>query len=132
MATCDDALADVDVREPDEKSIMTYVAQFLRYSKDGPDSEEDAVQVSRRSAFTGRLNANARFDPETRNPTPAPSFGPQKMVARRLLTNRRAVPGPPCHFRRRERLCHELAASVALEALFPLSLRWISDLIHAR
>ncbi|XP_051942676.1 nesprin-2 [Hippocampus zosterae] len=35
---------DVDVREPDEKSIMTYVAQFLRYSKDGPVSEEDAVQ----------------------------------------------------------------------------------------
>ncbi|XP_049597294.1 plectin-like isoform X2 [Syngnathus scovelli] len=35
---------DVDVREPDEKSIMTYVTQFLRYSKDV--SEEDSLQVS--------------------------------------------------------------------------------------
>ncbi|XP_042565729.1 nesprin-2-like [Clupea harengus] len=37
--------ADVDVREPDEKSIMTYVAQFLQYSKDMPVSEED-MQVA--------------------------------------------------------------------------------------
>lgn len=32
---------DVDVRDPDEKSIMTYVAQFLQYSRDTPASEED-------------------------------------------------------------------------------------------
>lgn len=39
-------VADVDVRDPDEKSIMTYVAQFLQYSKDTPASEEDMqVQI---------------------------------------------------------------------------------------
>uniref|UniRef100_A0A3B3QZV9 Calponin-homology (CH) domain-containing protein n=1 Tax=Paramormyrops kingsleyae TaxID=1676925 RepID=A0A3B3QZV9_9TELE len=33
--------ADVDIRDPDEKSIMTYVAQFLQYSKEMPVSEEE-------------------------------------------------------------------------------------------
>uniref|UniRef100_A0A3Q2P3I8 Calponin-homology (CH) domain-containing protein n=1 Tax=Fundulus heteroclitus TaxID=8078 RepID=A0A3Q2P3I8_FUNHE len=32
---------DVDVRDPDEKSIMTYVAQFLQYSRDVPAQEEE-------------------------------------------------------------------------------------------
>ncbi|RVE56937.1 hypothetical protein OJAV_G00211230 [Oryzias javanicus] len=33
---------DVDVRDPDEKSIMTYVAQFLQYSRDFPAMEEES------------------------------------------------------------------------------------------
>uniref|UniRef100_W5MW17 Spectrin repeat containing, nuclear envelope 2a n=1 Tax=Lepisosteus oculatus TaxID=7918 RepID=W5MW17_LEPOC len=37
---------DVDVKDPDEKSIMTYVAQFLQYSKDLPMSEEDGQKIS--------------------------------------------------------------------------------------
>uniref|UniRef100_A0A8C7SMH6 Calponin-homology (CH) domain-containing protein n=1 Tax=Oncorhynchus mykiss TaxID=8022 RepID=A0A8C7SMH6_ONCMY len=32
---------DVDVRDPDEKSIMTYVSQFLQYSRDMPVTEDD-------------------------------------------------------------------------------------------
>lgn len=35
-------LADVDVVDPDEKSIMTYVAQFLQYSKDAPGTGDTA------------------------------------------------------------------------------------------
>ncbi|XP_029453986.1 nesprin-2 isoform X2 [Rhinatrema bivittatum] len=32
---------DIDIKEPDEKLIMTYVAQFLQYSKSLPMPEED-------------------------------------------------------------------------------------------
>uniref|UniRef100_A0A8C1UUA5 Calponin-homology (CH) domain-containing protein n=1 Tax=Cyprinus carpio TaxID=7962 RepID=A0A8C1UUA5_CYPCA len=37
--------ADVDVRDPDEKSIMTYVAQFLQYSKDTSVSDEEVQNL---------------------------------------------------------------------------------------
>uniref|UniRef100_A0A672UCE7 Spectrin repeat containing nuclear envelope protein 2 n=1 Tax=Strigops habroptila TaxID=2489341 RepID=A0A672UCE7_STRHB len=37
---------DVDIMNPDEKSIMTYVAQFLQYFRNLPESEED-MQVCR-------------------------------------------------------------------------------------
>ncbi|XP_072538856.1 nesprin-2a isoform X2 [Salminus brasiliensis] len=32
---------DIDITNPDEKSIMTYVAQFLQYSNDLPSAEDD-------------------------------------------------------------------------------------------
>ncbi len=36
-------LVDVDVMNPDEKSIMTYVAQFLQYSRNMPETEDMQV-----------------------------------------------------------------------------------------
>ena len=39
---CVVCLADVDVMNPDEKSIMTYVAQFLKYSRDAPGAGASA------------------------------------------------------------------------------------------
>ncbi len=44
-------ISDVDVRDPDEKSIMTYVAQFLQYSKDASVSDEE-MQVSHTHTHT--------------------------------------------------------------------------------
>ncbi|KAL7889257.1 hypothetical protein AOLI_G00015150 [Acnodon oligacanthus] len=41
--------ADVDVRDPDEKSIMTYVAQFLQYSKDAPADEEMQTSTNQKA-----------------------------------------------------------------------------------
>ncbi|NXX91379.1 SYNE2 protein, partial [Centropus bengalensis] len=38
---------DVDVMNPDEKSIMTYVAQFLQYSRNSCASEEDMQEKVR-------------------------------------------------------------------------------------
>uniref|UniRef100_A0A8U8BMT5 Uncharacterized protein n=1 Tax=Geospiza parvula TaxID=87175 RepID=A0A8U8BMT5_GEOPR len=38
---------DVDTVNPDERSIMTYVAQFLQYSKNLPESEEDMQEKVR-------------------------------------------------------------------------------------
>ncbi|KAL2098631.1 hypothetical protein ACEWY4_005111 [Coilia grayii] len=56
--------ADVDVREPDEKSIMTYVAQFLQYSKDMPVSEEDmAVTCETPPKCLSPINLPSNFTP---------------------------------------------------------------------
>lgn len=41
--------ADVDVQTPDEKSIITYVAQFLQYSNDMP-APDDHLQVGSQTA----------------------------------------------------------------------------------
>uniref|UniRef100_M3ZVD0 Calponin-homology (CH) domain-containing protein n=1 Tax=Xiphophorus maculatus TaxID=8083 RepID=M3ZVD0_XIPMA len=42
---------DVDVKDPDEKSIMTYVVQFLQYSNDLP-SPDDHLQVNIKTSFS--------------------------------------------------------------------------------
>lgn len=46
--------ADVDVRDPDEKSIMTYVAQFLQYSRDMPVAEEEMQVCISPKSFPAR------------------------------------------------------------------------------
>lgn len=49
--------ADVDVRDPDEKSIMTYVAQFLQYSRDLPVPEEE-MQVCIAVSYSTQTSSN--------------------------------------------------------------------------
>lgn len=60
------ALVDVDIVNPDEKSIMTYVAQFLQYSKNLPESEED-MQVCHviTEAFSNECAFFAQFTSES-------------------------------------------------------------------
>lgn len=48
------ASADVDVQTPDEKSIITYVAQFLQYSNDMP-APDDHLQVGSQTAWKKSL-----------------------------------------------------------------------------
>uniref|UniRef100_A0A3P9L6A3 Calponin-homology (CH) domain-containing protein n=1 Tax=Oryzias latipes TaxID=8090 RepID=A0A3P9L6A3_ORYLA len=47
---------DVDVKDPDEKSIMTYVAQFLQYSSDMP-GPDDHLQVRKSSRYLNSKNS---------------------------------------------------------------------------
>ncbi|XP_039597030.1 nesprin-2 isoform X4 [Polypterus senegalus] len=51
---------DVDINNPDEKSIMTYVAQFLQYSRDLPPSEEE-MQTYVTPSPSASLSASSRL-----------------------------------------------------------------------
>ncbi|XP_027896962.1 nesprin-2a isoform X6 [Xiphophorus couchianus] len=55
---------DVDVKDPDEKSIMTYVAQFLQYSNDlpSPDDHLQLFPLEQPSVFYPE-NLHAHFAP---------------------------------------------------------------------
>ncbi|XP_009068906.1 PREDICTED: nesprin-2-like, partial [Acanthisitta chloris] len=62
---------DVDIMNPDEKSIMTYVAQFLQYSKNLPESEEDMQEKVREamSWLTAQEKKLAKLLIDTENET---------------------------------------------------------------
>ncbi|XP_064180371.1 nesprin-2-like isoform X2 [Anguilla rostrata] len=77
---------DVDVRDPDEKSIMTYVAQFLQYSQDMPASEEE-MQVQ-------YMTSPQRFSPVNlpTHYTPAISASPLRQAHLLHPTPMRAAP----------------------------------------
>uniref|UniRef100_A0A8C3B076 Calponin-homology (CH) domain-containing protein n=1 Tax=Cyclopterus lumpus TaxID=8103 RepID=A0A8C3B076_CYCLU len=51
---------DVDVKDPDEKSIMTYVAQFLQYSNDMP-APDDHLQVGSVTLTSSLLSLSNRI-----------------------------------------------------------------------
>lgn len=59
------AVPDVDVDKPDEKSIMTYVAQFLKQYPDvhntGPDGQENDVSICFSSSIDSALNDSDQF-----------------------------------------------------------------------
>ncbi|XP_035534355.1 nesprin-2 isoform X4 [Morone saxatilis] len=66
---------DVDVKDPDEKSIMTYVAQFLQYSNDmpAPDDHLQLFPLVQPSSLSP-VNLPAHF-------TPAVSVSPLRQVS---------------------------------------------------
>ncbi|XP_034436669.1 nesprin-1-like [Hippoglossus hippoglossus] len=66
---------DVNVKDPDEKSIMTYVAQFLQYSNDMParDDHLELFPLDQPSCFSP-LNFPAHF-------TPAAAVSPLRQVS---------------------------------------------------
>ncbi|XP_043997936.1 nesprin-2-like isoform X3 [Gambusia affinis] len=53
---------DVDVRDPDEKSIMTYVAQFLQYSRD-VTAQEDEIQYLTPLESPSPINVPVHYTP---------------------------------------------------------------------
>ncbi|KAI4900991.1 hypothetical protein NFI96_032985 [Prochilodus magdalenae] len=52
---------DVDISNPDEKSIMTYVAQFLQYTNDLPSTEDDLEVRSPGFLDTGLTRRRLHF-----------------------------------------------------------------------
>lgn len=54
-------ISDIDVSNPDEKSIMTYVAQFLQYSNDMPSVDDDLEVRLPKLQTSGKIFAYITF-----------------------------------------------------------------------
>ncbi|XP_060907682.1 nesprin-2-like isoform X3 [Labrus mixtus] len=77
---------DVDVKDPDEKSIMTYVAQFLQYSNDmpSPDDHLQVPQSERALEVTAWLQQAYQDLSEARTATEHSSFAEKYQVFQKL------------------------------------------------
>uniref|UniRef100_A0A4W6DQJ2 Calponin-homology (CH) domain-containing protein n=1 Tax=Lates calcarifer TaxID=8187 RepID=A0A4W6DQJ2_LATCA len=87
---------DVDVKDPDEKSIMTYVAQFLQYSNDMP-APDDYLQVSSRTCISDHIvtynnNLSLSLSSIYTKTYLAGSFTEQRRPVMTLLTNIKRCP----------------------------------------
>ncbi|XP_065820180.1 nesprin-2a [Labrus bergylta] len=81
---------DVDVKDPDEKSIMTYVAQFLQYSNDmpSPDDHLQVPQSERALELTSWLQQAYQELSEARTATKHSSFAEKYQVRQRTSSQR--------------------------------------------
>ena len=103
--------SDMDVSDPDEKSIMTYVAQFLQYSNNSPSPDDDlqvshhlpqslSLSLSRSGSFFFTLSPCVLFSlalaPSAGCSYPLHPLPPVSPLSTCLPISRRLSRPPPC------------------------------------